>query len=230
MNVSTLSALQTPELATLGLLAGVVEDIRALDHRRELPDAAFRSGVRQAINERIPPARTPRYWPSGRLPPGATPEDAANQIAAGLAWNEGPATLTLAEMIKDEIMFRAQPFSKLRLAKAEAGDYDAPPKTEIWERAGVMLVPGRLTVAHTMLRLLPSRIPPEALEDIAAGMPAGEVLEPFGWRRDPRKVFVSPAGCTVEASAAMWFGKRKIGAVHEHITAETCEHVAKLAG
>ena len=81
-----------------------------------------------------------------------------------------------------------------------------------------------------MLRLLPARIPPEALEDIAAGMPVGEVLEPFGYRRDPRKVFVSAAGRAVETAADLWLGKRKVGTSHEHVTPETCDRVAAVAG
>lgn len=230
MHATALKSLTTPGMAYQGLLYEVIADIRALDCRGELPDAAFRSGVRQAIAERIPPGPVSLDWPAARLPPGSTPADAARYITSHLEWNRGPATLLLGELIRDEVMFRAQPFTRLRLAKGEAEEFDAAPKTEVWEREGVMLVPGRLTVAHTMLRLLPSRIPPEALEDIEAGMPVGEVMEPFGWHRDPRKVFVSPASRTVEASAGMWFGKRKIGDVREHITAETCEHVAALAG
>lgn len=215
-------------MAYQGLLYEVIADIRLLD-RPGANDAAFRSGVRKAIAERIPPGPGSLDWPAGHLSPGATPEDAAGYIAGHLEWNEGPATVLLGELVKAEITFRARPVTRLKLAIAEAEEFAVAPRTEVWEREGVMLAPGRLTVARTMLRLIPKRIPPEALENIAAGMPVMEVLEPFGCRRDRRRAFVSPTG-TVEASAELWIGTRKAGAAYEHVTEDAVRCVAALAG
>ena len=106
-----------------------------------MPRSVPGSATPSTSGYRPPPA--PSTGPRTACPPVRPRRTQPGTSPAHLEWNQGPATVLLGELIRDEVLFRAGPFSKLKLAKAEAEDYDAAPKADVWEREGVMLVPGR---------------------------------------------------------------------------------------
>lgn len=225
MQHSVLSALATPDLVYLGLLAGVIEDIRHLD-RDDLPDAAFRSGVLRAIDERLPPDVGPLDWPPARLAPGSTAADAAGMISGLLGWHEGPATALLSQLAGAPVTIEVTGACHRDLADDEAGVLKAEPGTRAYERTGIMTA-GTLTVARTRLVLVPSRLPGEAWAAIQEGQPAGEALESYGMRRDRRRVCLSRLEATVDASAVLYVG-RPVGLAEEHVTEGFARHVASV--
>ena len=87
---------------------------------------------------------------------------------------------------------------------------------------------GDLAVARTCLVLIPERLPGVAWGAIQEGQPAGEALAPYGMRRGRRKVCLSRADATVDASAVLTLGDLPIGTAEEHITAAFCRHVVSL--
>lgn len=228
--LNTLNALATPDLASLGLLYEVISDIRSLDATAGLPDAAFRSGVRQAIDERLPPAPGDLGdWPAGHLLPGSSPADAASMIRGVLAWSDGPATRILGGIAGCPVTVTADWCATRQLAPVEAAALAAGPESRCYEREGVMTAAG-ITVARVRLLVIQDRIPLAAWEDILSGQPAGEVLKPYGMTRDRRKASVSRADATVDASAVLKLGTLPVGHSEEHVTRQFCEHVARMAG
>jgi len=220
--------LATPDLVHLSLLFEVIADIRQLD-RPALPDAAFRSGVRHAIEERLPPLPGPLDWPAAQLPPGSTPADAAGYIYGQLAWNTGPATAVLARLARAPVTIEVTRCAARRLTADEAAAMDAGEDSRCYEREGLMTA-GRVTVARVRLLIVQSRIPAAALEAILSGKPAGEVLEPYGMARDRCRAGVSRENATVDTSAILRLGSLTAGQAEEHIGRQFCEHVAALAG
>jgi len=226
---NALDALATPDLAHLGLLAEVIADIRTLD-RDGLPDAAFRSGVRSAIDERLPPAPGDLDdWPPGYLLPGSTPADAAGLVGGLLAWNSGPAARLLSGLSGCPVTIGVDRCACRRLTADEATALDADPAARAYEREGTMTAAG-ITVARTRLLLLQDRIPIAAWEDILAGGVAGDVLAPYGMSRGRRRAVVSRADAAVDASAVLKLGSLRVGSAWEHIPAAFCEHLARMAG
>ena len=228
MKSSVLSALATPDLVYLGLLAGVIEDIRHLN-RDDLPDAAFRSGVLRAIDERLPPDVGPLDWPPARLAPGSTAADAAGMISGLLGWHEGPATALFTQLAGSPVTIEVTRCAHRAITGEEAGVLKAAAGTRVYEREGLMAA-GTLTVASTRLVLVPSRLPGEAWAAIQGGQPAGEALEPYGMRRDRRRVCLSRLDATVDASATISLGNLPVGMAGERVTPEFCAHVAAPAG
>lgn len=224
-----LNALATPDLTHLGLLAEVIADIRRLDASAG-EDEAFRSGVRQAITERLPPAPGPPVdWPAGYLLPGSTAADAAGMIGALLEWNDGPATRILAALAGAPVTIAVDRCACRELRGTEAAAFSADPEARCYEREGIMQA-GGMSIAIVRLLILQDRIPGEAWEAILCGHPAGEALEPYGMTRDRREATVSRADATVTASATLKLGTRAVGRAEEFITRGFCEHVAGLAG
>lgn len=226
MQSSALRDLTTPDMAYLGLLHEVIADIRYLD-RPGTSDEAFRSGVRHAIDERIPPGPGPLDWPPARLAPGSTPADAAGLISGILAWHSGPATLVLGRLAGAPVAIEVTRAAHRELSAAEAATLKAGPGTRVYERDGRMAA-GSVLVARTRLLLIRARIPGGAWEAIQEGQPAGEVLAPYGMRRGRRKVSLSRSAATVDASAVLSLGDLPIGMAEERVTRSFCEHVALL--
>lgn len=224
METSALRDLTTPGLAQLGLLFEVISDIRRVD-RPGTNDAAFRSAVRSAIAERLPP--TPLDWQAPRLAPGSTAANAAGVIATALLRNAGPATALLAQFARADIAITVTSAFRRRLSDADAALFAARPGTRAYERGGE-LTAGDLAVAPTRLVLIPERLPVAAWEAIQAGEPAGAALGPYGMHRADRKVRVSRADATVDASALLSLGDMPIGTAEEHVSRGFCEHVALL--
>jgi hypothetical protein len=226
---NALSALVTPDLAQLGLLYEVISDIRYLD-QPGLPDAAYRSGVRHAIEERLPPPPVSLDdWPTGRLPPGSTAADAAGLIYGHLRWCAGPATRVLSEVARAPVTIEVARCATRRLAPGEARCLDADEGAWCYEREGFMTA-GTVTVAQVRLLLIQNRIPGDAWESVLSGKPAGEVLEPYGMTRDRRQAEMSRADATVDASAVLKLGALPVGVAEEHVGRGFCEHVAAMAG
>jgi hypothetical protein len=224
---SALKDLTTPGMAQLGLLFEVVADIRRLD-RPGTSDAAFRSGVRSAIAERLPPVPD-IAWPPVRLAPGADAADAAAAIAALLARHAGPATPLLARLAGGPVAVETAAAAHRALTAGEAALLDARHGTRAYEREGEMTA-GELAVAQTRLVLIPDRLPAAAWEQIQDGQPAGDALGPYGMRRIDRKTCLSRAAALVDASAVLCLGDVLIGTAAEHITPGFCGHVAAMAG
>jgi hypothetical protein len=223
-----LKALATPDLVHLGLLHEVIADIRYLD-QPGLPDAAYRSGVRHAIEERLPPPPGPlAYWPAGHLTPGSAPADAAGMIQGLLAWNEGPATRVLSGLAGGPVALEIDRAATRRLTAGEAGELAADEGARCYERDGTMTAAG-MVIARTRLLIVQSRVPAAALEAILAGKPAGEALEPYGMTRDRRKAAVNRTGATVDASAVLKLGSQRVGVAEEYVTRAFCEHLAAMA-
>jgi hypothetical protein len=225
---NALDALVTPDLAHLGLLAEVVADIRQLDGTAA-NDAAFRSGARQAIDERLPPPPVPLEWPAGHLLPGSTPADAAGLVGGLLAWNSGPAARLLSGLSGCPVTIGVDRCACRCLTADEATALDADPAARAYERDGTMTAAG-IAVARTWLLILQDRIPGAAWEEILSGKPAGEALKPYGMARDRRRAHVSRADATVDASAVLKLGTLPIGVAEEHVTAEFTAHLARMAG
>jgi len=228
ITLDTLNALNTPDLTHLGLLAEVIADIRQLD-RDGLPDAAFRSAVLGAIDERLPPPPGSTDWPAGYLSPGATPADAAGMVQGLLAWNDGPATRVLSGLAGCPVTLGVTRCATRCLTPAEAAVLAADPGARCYERDGTMTAAG-IAVARTWLLILQDRIPGAAWEEILSGKPAGEALKPYGMARDRRRAHVSRADATVDASAVLKLGTLPIGVAEEHVTAEFTAHLARMAG
>lgn len=223
---AALKDLTTPGMAQLGLLFEVIADIRRLD-RPGTNDAAFRSGVRSAIAERLPPADG-GHWPSYRLASGATPADAAEMIAAALLRNTGPATALLSQLAGEPIAVTVTRAAHRAVTPAETTLLTARPGTRAYEREGTMTA-GDLAVAATRLLLIPARLPRDAWEAIQDGQAAGDALSPYGMRRTARKASASRPAATAAASAVLSIGDTAIGTAAEHITPQLCEHVAAVA-
>src|SRR5208282_109167 len=170
MQGSALKDLTTPGLAQLGLLFEVIADIRRLD-RPGTNDAAFRSGVRSAIAERLPPLAG-MDWPPCRLAPGSTAADAAGMLAAVMLRNAGPATALLTRLARAPVTITVTRAAHRELTPGEAALFGARGGTRAYEREGA-LTAGDLTVAATRLVLVPERLPGEAWAAILAGEPAG---------------------------------------------------------
>jgi len=211
-------------MAQLGLLFEVIADIRRLD-RLGTNDAAFRSGVRSAIAERLPPV--PPDWRAPRLAPGSTAADAAGVIAAALLRNAGPATTLLAQIAREDITITVTRAARRALTPAEAAVLGAGEGTRAYEREGLMTA-GDVLVAGTRLVLIPARIPAVAWEAIQAGQGAGEVLGPYGMHRADRHVSLSRPAATVDASAVLSVGDQAVGMSEEHIPATFCRYVASV--
>src|SRR5208282_4076497 len=184
----------------------------------------FRSGVRSAIAERLPPLAG-LDWPPCRLAPGSTPADAAGMIAAVMLRNAGPATALLARLARAPVAVEVTRAAHRKLSDGEAALFGARGGTRAYEREGA-LTAGNLTVAATRLVLVPERLPGEAWAAIRAGEPAGAALGPYGMHRIDRKVCLSRPDATVDASASLSFGDRLVGSAEEHVTAGFCRHVA----
>jgi len=226
MQTSTLKDLTTPGMAQLGLFFGVIADIRRLD-RPGTNDAAFRSGVRSAIAERLPPLPDSSVWPLVRLAPGSTPADAAFAVSAVLLRNSGPVTPLFARLAREDIAITVTSAAHRAVTEDEAVTLKAGPGARVYEREGAMTA-GTLTVAATRLVLIPERLPGVAWGAIQAGEPAGAVLGPYGMHRTDRKAFLSRPDATVDASAVLSLGDMPIGAAEEHVTTGFCRHVALL--
>lgn len=226
MQTSVLKSLTTPDIAYLGLLYEVIADIRRLDQPATC-DEAFRSGVRHAIDERIPAGPGPLDWPPGRLAPGSTAADAAGMISGLLAWHSGPATRVLSHLAGTPVAIEITRAAHRALSATEAAGLAAAPGTRAYDRDGIMTA-GDLAVARTRLLLIPERLPGVAWGAIQDGQPAGEALAPYGMTRGRRKVSVSRSGATVDASAVLSLGDLPIGTAGEHVTGEFCRHVASL--
>jgi len=225
MQGSALKDLTTPGLAQLGLLFEVIADIRRLD-RPGTNDAAFRSGVRSAIAERLPPLAG-LDWPPCRLAPGSTPADAAGMIAAVMLRNAGPATALLARLARAPVAVEVTRAAHRKLSDGEAALFGARPGTRAYEREGAMTA-GALTVATTRLIVIPERLPGEARAAILAGEPAGAALGPYGMHRVDRKVSLSRPAALVDASAVLSLGDQMVGSAEEHVSRQFCEHVAAV--
>ncbi len=225
MQTATLKDLSTPGLAQLGLLFEVLTDIRRLD-RPGTNDAAFRSGVRSAIAERLPPLGG-LDWAPPRLAPGSTPADAAGMIAAVMLRNAGPATALLAQLARGPITITVTSAAHRALTPGEADLFGARWDTRAYERTGVMTA-GTLTVATTRLVLVPGRLPGEAWGAIQAGQPAGTALGSYGMHRTGREAILSRPAATVDASAVLSVGDQAIGMSEEHIPATFCRYVASV--
>lgn len=226
---SSLTDLSAPGSVTTFAMRDALRDIDRLLSHAGLPCEAVLSGIRGILAERLPPMHSPEDWPPARLMTGSAPGDAAGMIGGILAWNPGPATAMLSALARHPVTIDAGPFARRGLTGAEAPVLAAEPGTPALEREGVMSA-GDLPAARTRLLLLPSRLPADALDLIGDGHPAGEVLAPFGMRRGRRRVCVSRAEATVQASAVLSLGDLPVGAAEENITAELCAHVAALAG
>jgi len=226
MQSSALKDLITPGMAQIGLFFEVIADIRRLD-RPGTNDAAFRSGVRSAIAERLPPLPDSAVWPLVRLAPGSTPADAAFAVCVVLARNSGPVTPLFARLAREDITIMVTSSAHREVTADEAGTLKATPGTRAYEREGVMTA-GSLTVATTRLVLIPERLPGVAWAAIQAGEPAGAVLGPYGMHRTDRKAFLSRADATVDASAVLSLGDQMTGTAEELVTAEFCRHVVAL--
>ena len=175
MQTATLKDLTTPGLAQLGLLFEVIADIRRLD-RPGTNNEAFRSAVRSAIAERLPPLPGPLdYLP--RLAPGSTAADAAGMIASIMLRNAGPATALLSRLAGAPIAVEVTRAAHRKLSDGEAALFDARADVRAYEREGLMTA-GEVTVAATRLVLIPERLPGVAWGAIQEGCPAGEALGP----------------------------------------------------
>ena len=215
MQTTALKDLTTPGMAQLGLLFEVIADIRRLD-RPGVNDAAFRSGVRSAIAERLPPLPDSAAWPLAGLAPGSTAADVAFAVSAVLLRNSGPVTPLFTQLARRPVTIEASPFTE--------AEFDG---TAACQRSGTMTA-GTLTVAATRLVLIPERLPGVAWGAIQAGEPAGAALGPYGMHRTSRKVRVSRADATVDASAVLSLGDTPVGTAEERVTGAFCSHVALL--
>ena len=224
MQTTALQDLTTPGLAQLGLLYEVLADIRRLD-RPGTNDAAFRSGARSAIAERLPPLGDLMDWHLPRLAPGSTAADAAGMIAGVLLRNAGPATAVLARLARAPVAVTVTSAAHRALTPGEAALYGARADARAYEREGVMAA-GEVTVATVRLVLIPSRLPGDAWTAIRAGTPAGEALGPYGMHRIDRKVCLSRPAAMVDASAVLVLGDTAVGTAEEHIEPGFCRHVA----
>jgi hypothetical protein len=226
MQTTVLKDLTTPDMAQLGLLYEVIADIRRLD-RPGTNDEAFRSGVRQHLAERLAMFTEPLDWPPARLEPGDTAADAAGMISGLLMWHDGPATPVFAQLAQAPVTITVTRATHRGLTPGEATTLEAESGTRAYEREGNMTA-GEVLVARIRLILIPGRIPGVAWGAIQAGQPAGEALEPYKMRRDRRKVSLSRAAATVDASARMLIGV-PVGMAEEHVSERFCRHVALLA-
>ena len=227
MQSSALKDLTTPGIAQLGLLFEVIADIRRLD-RPGTNDASFRSGVRSAIAERLPPLPGTDQ-PPATLAPGSTPADAAGMIAAVMLRNAGPATTLLAQIAQAPVTITVTRAAHRTLTPGEAALLNAPDGTRAYERDGLMTTSGDVLVAGTRLVLIPSRLPADAWEAIQAGAPAGAALGPYGMHRTGRKALLSRPAALVDASAVLAVGDQVIGTAGERIPATFCRHIVNLA-
>ena len=225
---SALKSLTTSDLVTMFAMWDALADIDRLLSEEGLPDSAVRSGVRHILQDRLPPLSVALDWPPARLAPGSTPADAAGMISGLLGWHEGPATGLLSQLAGSPVTIEVTGACHRDLTDGEAGVLKAEPGTRAYEREGLMTA-GTLAVASTRLVLVPSRLPGEAWAAIQAGQPAGEALQPYGMRRDRRRVCLSRLDATVDASAVLHAG-RAVGMAGERVTREFCAHVAALAG
>jgi hypothetical protein len=205
----------------------VIDDIRQLDTSRTT-DAAFRAGVRQALAERLAVFTGPLAWRHGRLRADATPAEAAGMICGILAWNPGPATAVLAELAQAAAEITVSPFTDRELDSAEALALDAEPGSRACERDGTVTA-GPVTAARIRLLALPGRIPADAWTRICAGEPAGETLVRYGLSRSRRRARFDRDGATVDASAVLTLAGLPVAVAAEHVTAQMCAYVAKLA-
>ena len=215
MHSIALKDLTTPGMAQLGLFFEVIADIRRLD-RVGTNDAAFRSGVRSAIAERLPLAPDSAAWPLAGLAPGSTAADVAFAVSAVLLRNSGPVTPLFTRLARRPVTIETSPFTE--------AEFDG---TAACQRSGTMTT-GSLTVAATRLVLIPERLPDVAWGAIQAGEPAGAVLGPYGMHRIDRKAFPSRADATVDISAVLALGDMPVGMAEERVTRQFCEHVARL--
>jgi hypothetical protein len=226
MQPTTLKNLGTSDLVTLFAMWDALTDISQLLAEEGLPDSAVRSGVRHILEDRLPPLSMALDWPPARLAPGSTPADAAGMISGLIGWHEGPATALFTQLAGAPVSIEVTRCAHRAVDPDEAGILKTPPGIRVYERWGVMTA-GTLTVASTRLVLVPSRLPGEAWAAIQAGQPAGEALEPYGMRRDRRRVCLSRLEATVDASAVLYVG-RPVGLAEEHVSAEMCAHVAAV--
>ena len=226
MQTTALKDLTTPGLAQLGLLFEVIADIRRLD-RPGTNNASFRSAVRSAIAERLPPLPDVPDWPACRLAPGSTPADAAGMIASVMLRNAGPATALLTRLAGAPVAVEVTRAAHRALSDGEAALFGARTGTRAYEREGVMTA-GEVAVAATRLVLIPERLPGVAWGAIQEGCPAGEALGPFGMHRIDRRVRLSRPDALVDASAVLVLGDQAIGTAEEHIGPELCAHVANV--
>ena len=227
MQTTTLKDLATPGLARLGLFSEVIADIRHLD-RLGINDASFRSSVRSAIAERLPPLPGTDQ-PPPTLAPGSTPADAAGMIAAVMLRNAGPATTLLAQIAQAPVTITVTRAAHRALTPDEAALLHADDGTRAYERTGLMTTSGDVLVAGTRLLLIPPKLPAEAWEAIQAGEPAGAALGPYGMHRTGRKAFLSRPAALVDASAVLAVGDQMIGTSEERIPSTFCRHVVNLA-
>ena len=226
---SALKSLTASDLGTFFAMWDALNDIDRLLNKEGLPDSAVRSGVRHILEDRLPPLSIALDWPPARLAPGSTPSDAAGMISGLLGWHEGPATGLLSQLAGSPVTIEVIRCAHREIDGDEAAVLKAPPGIRVYERAGIMTA-GALTVASTRLVLVPSRLPGEAWAAIQGGRPAGEALEPYGMRRDRRRVCLSRLDATVDASATISLGSLPVGMAGERVTPEFCAHVAAPAG
>ena len=224
MQTTALKDLTTPGLAQLGLFWEVIADIKRAD-RPGTSNEAFRSAVRSAIAERLPPLDGD--WQLPRLAPGSTAADAAGMIAAVMLSNAGPATILLARLARAPITVEVTRAAHRALTPGEAALFAARAGVRAYEREGTMTA-GEVTVAATRLVLIPERLPGVAWGAIQDGQPAGAALGPFGMHRIDRKVRLSRLDATVDASAVLVLGDTAIGTAEEHVTAQMCAHAAAV--
>lgn len=226
MQPTTLKSLNTSDLVTMFAMWDALTDISELLNHEGLPDAAVRSGVRHILEDRLPPLSVALDWPPARLAPGSTAADAAGMISGLLGWHEGPATALFTQLAGAPVSIEVTRCAHREIDGDEAALLKAPPGIRVYERSGVMTA-GALTVARTRLILVPSRLPGEAWAAIQDGQPAGEALEPYGMRRDRRRVCLSRLEATVDASAVLYVG-RPVGLAEEHVTEGFARHVASV--
>ena len=226
MQTPTLARLADPDLTRL-MYEGVINDTQRLLTSGS-PAEAIVAGIAGMYEERLARQVHGLDWPPARLPPDATPGEAAGLIGGILAWHDGPATPVFARLAQAPVTVRVTCAAHRELEADEAGPLKAAPGVPVYGRTGEMTAGGVL-VARTWLLLVRGRIPLDALEAIQEGQSAGEALEPYGMRRGRRRVRLSRADATIHASALLFLGAMPAGMAEERVTRQFCEHVALLA-
>jgi hypothetical protein len=227
MPSTVLKDLTTPGMAQLGLFYEVIADIKRLD-RPGTNNVAFRSGVRSAIAERLPPLDDPLDWGLPRLAPGSTAADAAEMIGRVLLRHAGPATAVLSRLAGAPVAVNLSRAAHRAVTPDEGALLEAEGSTRAYEREGE-LAAGDVPVAGSRLVLIPCRLPPDAWEAIQDGQPAGDALGPYGMRRADRTACVSRLDAVVDASASLVLGDTLIGTAEERVTSELCCLLASAA-
>ena len=211
-------------LTLLGEYAGAVDDILALLARPGLNEAALRSGIRQVIGDRFPAPDDD--W----IRPGSTCGEVAVMIADRLRSRPGPATTLFAKLAGEPVQVIAGDPLETALGEEAGAGLDAEPGTPCWHRDGRLAVPRKdLVVAVTELDLLPSLIPPEAMERIRGGEPCGPVLVEFGMRRGSREAGTTGGDPAVTATAKLRIGEVTVGRAAEKVPRAFCERVAEAS-